>query len=192
MRKLALLFLACASFFKVNANAENNFYFSYNPYHVIEDEYDNSTFLGVSLGIKGKAEVNGYDIGVETYYTKGEEIALYGHAQYVFYPPIISSLKPYIGVGVSMPIVYIYKDYQEIYNNPYDLTKDIYKSGWNDDDFIFSVKSTLGFIYPLKALKGFVEASVMYPTVKGTDLTIYEKDNMKLPDAISAKVGVLF
>jgi len=190
MKKLALILLACTSFFKVDANAENDFYFSFSPYHAIDDEYESSA-IGASFGIKGRGEFSGYDLGVDAYYTDEKELSLHGQVQYVFYPIIKTIINPYFGTGISFTILNMYKDFLAFYENPADFNSDVYDMSWNED-LIFSVKSTIGITYPLKALRGFTEFSFMYPTINGTTLEIYKKENMKLPDAINMKVGFLF
>jgi len=190
MKKLLMFFIAFAAFFKADANVKNDFYFSFNPYYyAMDDEYDVSAF-GASFGLKGEGETNGYDLGIEAYYTDEKELNLHGQVQYVFYPLInLDGIKPYFGIGINFPILNIYKDFLAFYDNLNDFyAEDI---SWNED-FMFSVKSTIGITYPLKVLRGFTEFSFMYPTVNGSTLEIYEKENMKLPDAISLKVGILF
>jgi len=191
MKKLAIFFLAFVSFLKADANIRNDFYFSFTPHRAIDDEYENSA-IGASFGIKGEGEFNGYDLGAEAYYTDEKELALHGQVQYVFYPLINESrLKPYFGMGVNFPILSIYKDFLALYDNPENFNIDEYEPSWNED-LVFSIKSTVGFIYPMKILRGFTEFSIMYPTINGTTLEVYKKENIKLPDSISVKVGFLF
>ncbi len=190
MKKLTLIFLACASFLKIDANATNDFYFSLTPYHAVDNEYVGSA-IGASFGIKGRGESNGYDLGFDAYYTDEEELALYGQVQYVFYPIVKSIVNPYLGVGVSFPVLYMYGDFLAFNKNQAEYNNDEYDISWNQG-LLFSVKSTIGITYPLRALRGFTEFSFMYPTVNGTTLEIYKKENMKLPDAINMKVGFLF
>jgi len=184
MRKLILLLLVLTPFFKADTKIKNDFYFSFNP-NLVLDEIA-VPMLGSSFGVKGKGKFNGYDIGSEIYFLGGGDFLLYGQAQYMFYPSFKRKIKPYLGTGISFPMFAIYKDEMSIFSD------NEYAIGWNKD-FVFGLKSTIGFTYPLKSSKGFTEVGITYPMFNGKELLdLYKKESIKKPNAVSMKIGFLF
>jgi len=141
--------------------------------------------LGTSLGIKGKGKLSGYDIGSEVYFLGGKDFLLYGQAQYMFYPSLKGKLKPYLGTGISFPMFWGYEDNMSVFR------ENKYVFEWNEN-FIFGIKSTVGFTYPIKTSKGFTEFGVTYPMFNGKDLGLYNKESIKAPNVINMKIGFLF